>query len=274
MQLSNRDQKILADLGKARSLYPDLKEVLDFYHRLFQTQFAFKSHLASQDQTGYWENREIRLRDLANGIAQIRFEEMEMRPFPFLTLYRDIVKLLIPYTGAPYDPEAEPSPEKLWEYAREIFLSGGPLVAAGEAEDLVRTASGLALAPYLQFAGERIGSRLPPDLWHREFCPVCGGGPSFASLTSASGSRTLFCGRCFAEWPYRRIGCPQCKSDSTQTYHPGDDGRHRLYVCDGCKRYLKTVDIREGGLDLCLPVENLVTLAMDLAAQERGYRTY
>ena len=272
MQFSKQDQMILADLRKAKSIYPDLKEILDFYENLFQTQFTFKSRLAGQAE--YWEKKEINLYDLKNGIPQIRFEELDLQPVPLLTLFRRIVKLMVPYAGSPDNPEAEPSPEKVVEYAREIFLNGDPLVTSGSLQDLVRSTSGFALAPYLQNACEWIRSQIPPHLWYREYCPICGGRPSFAALTSDSGSRTLLCARCLEEWKYDRIGCPYCKSNDSQIYYPSSDGKHRLYVCEACNRYLKTVDVREGGQALCLPVEGIVTVSMDLAAQEKGYRFF
>ena len=160
------------------------------------------------------------------------------------------------------------------EHAREIFLSQGPLINPGPLGNLVRTASGFVLAPYLQVACERILPRIPPDLWHREYCPLCGGRPAFAALISESGSRTLLCPRCFGEWRYGRIGCPFCNSRDSQTYYSSEDSRYRLYVCGVCNRYLKTLDARDGASDLCLPVECIVTVSMDLAAQAKGFKFY
>jgi len=274
MPFSRRDQTILADLEKAKSIFPDLEEVLAFYEKIFQIQFGFKDRLERQEKAGFWEKREIHLQDLADGFPQIRFEELGLQPVPLFSLYQDLVKLLIPYTGSAYDFKTEPSPEKIREYAREIFLGKGPLIVSGASEDLAKTASGLVLAPFLQLACERIQPRIPPDLWHREYCPVCGGKPSFAALTSDRAPRTLMCPRCFGEWNYNRIGCPFCNDRDSQTYYPSDDGRYRLYVCEICHRYLKTADARERGLDLCLPVANLVTVSMDIAAQEKGYKCY
>ena len=42
MPFRKKDQTILADLKKAKSIFRDLEEVLVFYERLFQVQFAFK----------------------------------------------------------------------------------------------------------------------------------------------------------------------------------------------------------------------------------------
>jgi hypothetical protein len=274
MPFSKREQTILADLEKAKSTFPDVVEILTFYERIFRVQFALKCRLEKEERSGYWEKREIDLQALENGSPQIRFEELGLQLTSLLPLYREILELLIPYTRSNYDLDPEPSPEDIIEHAREIFLGKGPLVFSDASEEIVKTASGLVLAPFLQLACERIQPRIPPDSWHREYCPVCGGWPSFAALTSDTGPRTLMCPRCFGEWTYNRIGCPFCNATDSQTYYPSEDNRYRLYVCEICHRYLKTADARERGLDLCLPVANLVTVSMDIAAQEKGYKFY
>ena len=69
-------------------------------------------------------------------------------------------------------------------------------------------------------------------------------------------------------------GCPFCEETALQTYYPSDDRIYRLYVCDSCRCYLKTIDLREIDRDVCLPVENIVTVSLDSAAREKGYRHY
>jgi len=269
MSFSQRDQKILSDLGKARVSHRDLKELLDFYEGLFRAQFAFKSRLKASGKAG-----EVNPTRLANGLPQITFEELNMPATSFLDLYRTVIRLLIPYAGSIDGVETEPSPEQIIEWAREVFLSGGPLVISGATGNGARTAAGFVLAPYLQLACDLILPRIPLDSWHRGYCPICAGMPAFAALTSESGPRTLLCPRCHGEWSYGRIGCPFCKSTDSQTYYSGEGGRYRLYVCEVCHRYLKTVDARERSMDLCLPVECLVTVPMDIAAREKGFKPY
>jgi FdhE protein len=271
MQFGERDQKILSDLEEAKRTHQDLKEVLDFYESLFQIQFSFKSHLRASDRSRAWEEKEIKLQRLAEGLPQIQFEELPIQPAPLLALYRNIVRLLAKYTGSAQDWGPDPVPDEIIAQAYRIFQNHGPLVHPGPLEDFVSAVSGLVLAPYLQLACERIQPRIPLDSWHRSSCPICGGRPSFAALTSDTAPRTLMCPRCFGEWMYPRIGCPFCNAKDAQSYFPGDDGRYRLYVCGFCHRYLKTVDLRERGPDMSLPVANLVTVSMDIAAQKEGY---
>ncbi len=271
MSFSQRDQTILSDFGKARAVHRDLKELLDFYENLFRTQFAFKSRLTASGKAGDLASKEVNLTGLTHGLPQITFEELNIQATPFMDLYKSVVQLLIPYTGEKDGFETEPSPLKIIEWAQEIFLSRGPLVISGAEREWARVASGFVLGPYLQLACDLILPRIPLNLWYRETCPVCGGRPAFAALTSESGPRTLLCPRCHGEWHYGRIGCPFCKSTDSQTYYPSEEGRYRLYVCEVCHRYLKTVDVRERKTDWSLPVECLVTVSMDIAARERGF---
>ena len=274
MTLTNRDQTILSHLVKAQASHQDLKDLLNFYETLFRTQFAFKSFLTASGRAGNIENREVNFTALTSGLPQITFNELGMETTSYQDLYKDILQLLIPFAGNRKGPQTEPLPEKIIRWAQEIFYGRGPLVISGATVNLARTTSGFVLAPYLQLACDLILPRIPLNLWYREYCPICGGRPVFAALTSESGPRTLLCPRCYGEWSYGRIGCPFCKSTDLQTFYSSDEGTYRLYVCEVCNRYIKTVDVRERNMDLCLPVECLVTVSMDIAAREKGFKFY
>jgi FdhE protein len=76
------------------------------------------------------------------------------------------------------------------------------------------------------------------------------------------------------KWRCQRIGCPFCGNEDpyTWTYYPSDDKVYRLYVCDACQGYLKTVDQREQAEPLMLATERILTASMDAAAADAGYR--
>ena len=271
MSFGQRDQTILSDLDKAQAIHKDIQELLSFYKNLFQVQFAFKSRLGASGKSGNFENKDVNLTGLTNGLPQITFEDLNIQATPFLNLYKSIVQLLIPYAGDSYGLETDPLPEKIVEWAQEIFLGRGSLVTPGDLRDRARLVTGFVLAPYLQLACDLILPRVPLYMWHRGYCPICGGWPALAALISDTSPRTLLCPRCLGEWSFSRIGCPFCGSSVAQIYYSGGEGRHRLYVCEACNRYLKTVDFRERGAEWCLPVECLVTVSMDIAALERGF---
>jgi formate dehydrogenase accessory protein FdhE len=116
-----------------------------------------------------------------------------------------------------------------------------------------------------------------PDASPSAHCPACGGLTDFAALRKEpnEGERVLLCARCDTEWVYLRVGCPFCGDTDTarQSYHTvGDDARYRLYVCGACNAYLKTVDQRAATELLPLPAERVLTLGLDVAAMQAGYR--
>lgn len=131
-----------------------------------------------------------------------------------------------------------------------------------------------ALHPFLKAYAEALRPLVKEDLWRRGRCPVCDGEPDFAYLTRESGGRGLLCSRCDTQWLYKRLECPFCGNTKRESlaYYPSEDNRYRLYVCDECKRYLKAIDLREVVEIPLLPVERIVTIDMDLAARENGYR--
>ncbi len=270
MSFSPQDQNILDHLHKAKTAHPHLEALLRFYGQLFQVQFTFKARLKEARHLEYWGDKEIDLTRLASGIPQVDFDELRMEAARFIDLYRDIAALLLRDTGYLPPDNGEPQQEEILAHAVEIFNSRVPLVGAGQPADIIRTASGLVLAPYLQLACERIMPRINQGAWHRGYCPVCGGAPSFAVVHADPGFRTLFCPRCNAEWRFRRMGCPFCLERDHQTYYSGEGGGYRLYVCEACHRYLKSLDVRESVSERCLPVETLATVSMDIAALGKG----
>jgi hypothetical protein len=270
MRFGQRDQEILEQLYKARTTHLHLETLFHFYEQLFQVQFAFKARLKNDHHLGYSEDKEIDLARLASGIPQVSFDDLRMEDAPFITLYSDIATLLIRDTGYRPPDDGEPQPETILAHAREIFDSRVPLVGAGRPADVIRTASGLVLAPYVQLAGDRIMPRITQEEWHRGYCPVCGGTPTFAVVHAEPRFRTLLCSRCNAEWRFRRMGCPFCMERDHQTYYVSDEGGYRLYVCEACRRYLKSLDLGESASERCLPVEAIATVSMDIAAREKG----
>jgi len=102
---------------------------------------------------------------------------------------------------------------------------------------------------------------------------TCGGAPDFAVLEGDGGARRLLCGRCDAEWAHARTGCPFCGNQDRETlgYFGTGDAAHRLYVCDRCNRYLKTLDLRATWRRPLLPAERVLAVGMDLAAARAGY---
>jgi FdhE protein len=108
--------------------------------------------------------------------------------------------------------------------------------------------------------------------WTSGHCPACGGAPDLAVL-EGEGARRLLCGRCDSEWTHARVGCPFCgnQEQSSLAYFSTSGGRHRLYVCEQCHGYLKTLDRRETWETSALPAERVLAVGLDVAAAHAGY---
>lgn len=132
----------------------------------------------------------------------------------------------------------------------------------------------LALRGLLRPWAIALSSLVDEQRWLRPECPVCGGAPDVAVMLGPARERRLLCSQCDAEWAYSRIGCPFCGTDEPEKlgYYAADAGPYRLYVCDGCRGYVKSVDI-PCGEDRCPPAERVFAAPLDVAAARLGYST-
>jgi FdhE protein len=131
-----------------------------------------------------------------------------------------------------------------------------------------------ALRPSLEAFRCLMEKRLNGIPWHRGRCPLCGSQPDMARFTK-NGKRMLHCELCGTQWAFARMGCPFCENREPETLGyfeaEGEEGL-RVYFCDACHGYLKTVDARVFEQLAPLELESLATLHLDLVAQERGYQ--
>ena len=107
-------------------------------------------------------------------------------------------------------------------------------------------------------------------------CPICGGWPQLAVLRPEGdgGKRHLQCSFCltngsFAEFfvrPVRKSTTPNFRDTRRKSQK-----RFASEACDTCKFYLKSFDMTADGL-LVPEVDEIATIALDLWANEHGYR--
>jgi formate dehydrogenase maturation protein FdhE len=281
MAIGENDELVLSALSEARAQHEELAELLNFYYDLYRVQFEAKEGLPAPQVR---DEMAMRWR-LEGGIPQLSFDQLGLNAESFVRLVDGILGVLLRHNpGWQIDGE-DGEPEELVAMARQVFETWDTLTSPGpDAVDSGKEAAsqpanarslavGFALAPYLQQAADVILPQLDQALWTKSYCPICGGRPNFALLKEPVGARHLMCSRCNCLWAYRRVGCPFCESQEKQTYYASDDGIYRLYVCPDCNRYLKTMDLR--GLYRFDPpvVARLLTVGMDLAAQQEGYGT-
>lgn len=109
--------------------------------------------------------------------------------------------------------------------------------------------------------------------WQRGYCPVCGSMPMLSFL-SESGQRHLVCSFCRHQWSIPRILCPHCLNDDAESieyFYNEDDRAYRVYTCNLCRRYIKTIDTRQLSRHFYPPLESLMTVHLDIQAQNEGF---
>ena len=270
---NNQTQMILQALEEAGTQTPELSTYYEFHRTLFQMLGWAKTDISGILAMMDVEALQTRL---LQGLPLFSFAQLPVEAERFVKLVSTVAQLL-----ADYDPElAEQTvPENAAEclaLARQRFeegQAGGKQSGESGEATLAQMAVDLALKPYLEWAAEQVLPYVDQQRWKRGYCPVCGGAPDFATLDTEIGARYLLCSRCNSQWLYRRLGCPFCgTTDHTKLfYYPSDDNVYRLYVCEACQRYLKTIDLREVGREVLLSVERITTVTMDAAARWAGY---
>jgi FdhE protein len=262
------DERILLALTAGGETREELKPLVSLYEAVFRAQFLAKAGLAQDlrlPSTSLCRER------LDRGLIMLTFDQLQLDTDRFRGLLRQITEIIVQHNPGWELPREPLAQEALVGIARRWFESGEHMVGNGPPAALVALVVGFTVSTYLQEAARRLLPEVDLSIWQRNTCPVCGGKPGFGILSRENGSRCLFCPRCHATWPYRRVTCPFCEHDESTAYYPSTDEVHRLYVCRNCRRYLKAIDLRHTQRDVILPVERILTVALDLAAQEEGY---
>jgi FdhE protein len=271
-------QRILQALEKAGAKDPDLSAHYEFHRTLFQVLARAKADISATLEMVDGEALQARL---VQGLPVLAFDQLPVEAERFAKLVSTVAQVLTEYDAALAEQTVPGSPVECLALARQRFEQGQANEERSEGQgeghgevNLAQVSVDLALKPYLEWAAEQVLPHLDQGRWKQGYCPVCGGAPDFAFLEEKTGSRYLLCSRCSGQWGYRRLGCPFCGTDeySKLSYYPGEGGVYRLYVCQECHHYLKTIDLRKVGHRVLFPVERVTTLAMDVAAQKEGYR--
>jgi len=189
--------------------------------------------------------------------------------------------------------EETPSLERLRELPREDPQAPAALLAAvtgrttEKTEDLAArwSVDGRALEflgaylarPFLSCRPRALAKTAAKEAGSPALCPTCRHEAALSFLLPENGERELWCRYCAARWKVRRLGCPFCgnaeQDELGSFYLEGQVGR-RVDFCRRCRRYLKTVDLRQ------LAVENtawqndfqdLMSGDLDLAAVREGF---
>ena len=268
-------ERIIQKLDELEKEEGKLPELMQFYHRILQIQAGVGNQLEkpSPGLTG-----DTATERLGQGKALLQASEFTFDWTLFQNTLREVTDVFSEFSHF-FDltPETfrESPPEQLVSRdSIEAWYVGEDLPPAGAiSQDIIRELIHAAVRPFLMnYAGTLIGF-VEQENWRRNYCPICGGNADFAYLEPENGARWLLCSRCDTEWLYRRLQCPYCQNQDQNGlfFYSDDDEVYRLYVCEKCKHYLKTIDLRKTKSETNVSLERLLTYELDAQAREYGY---
>ena len=257
-------EKALEKLEELESA--SLPESIELYVRLTRLQLEARSQIKIKETRP--SQKEIDER-VGLGVIALKFDELQLDWARVEVLFKRALAIIGEYSSSIDAQDTVPLRQivKSW-YNKQSFPHDGM------DEELVTVAVHSAVKPFLANRAQELLPMIKQERWRRGYCPVCGGTPNFAYLETENGARWLCCPRCDAEWLFQRIECPFCGNIKQKelAYFQDKAGLYRVYTCEGCKGYLKAVDLRKGGKDIAIPLEWIKTLDLDRQACERGYQ--
>jgi formate dehydrogenase accessory protein FdhE len=259
------------DYGKTLKKLEELERTsppdsIALYIRLTRLQLEARANIEIKE--AHLSQKEINER-VGLGIPALKFNELQLDWAKVGDLFKQALSTIAKYSAS-IDSESAVSLKaivELW-YNKQSFPHDGM------DEETVAVAVHSAVKPFLAMWAEELSPRISQEQWRRGYCPVCGGTPNFSYLKAEQGARWLCCPRCDSEWLFQRIECPFCRNSEQKelAFFIDQEGRYRVYTCEKCRGYLKSIDLRKGNKDIVMPLEWVKTLDLDRQACEKGYQ--
>ncbi|MDH4267123.1 MAG: formate dehydrogenase accessory protein FdhE [Deltaproteobacteria bacterium] len=267
----------LLKLHRQKEKMPNYREVLELAERLITLKQQTKKQWAflpsSMDP--------IKLRiHIQEGFPYLRPDEIPLNPAQIQGYFKSLLEILQEQNPKKYEALRNSITAKGFELAPFLkrFLEDR-LTEDRLGKEMGKEGSLLfffvlqSLKPAFEIHAEYWRKEQKEFSWAHGYCPFCGGYPGMGEIRE-EGKRILHCPLCATEWDFPRLQCPYCLNEDQEklTYFQveGEAG-YRVDICLLCRRYLKTVDVRERAEDLNWEVEDYLTLHLDHLAQEEGY---
>lgn len=130
------------------------------------------------------------------------------------------------------------------------------------------------MKPLAEKKAELLKPLIKDLVWRKGYCPICGSMPELAYLRGKEGRKWLRCSLCANEWRFGRLVCPFCENNEREellAYYIADRDRERVEVCQQCKRYVPSLDLRDRSSEPLLEVAALGLVHLDVLAQQNGF---
>ena len=270
------NQKILDKLQEWQQKEGSLPQFLELYKQLLLIQVEVKPNIPS--------NHHLLTKDeidamLIKGVPLLKWDALYIDWPIFHTLFRKAATVIGEQTepaykglkDAPFDIPVLQEIAKAWYKGSSLSSLANTYDIA---EELLSAAVHCAIRPFLAAQAKALSESIAQEKWRRRYCPVCNGKPDFAFIDKEKGARWLLCSRCDTEWLFQRLECPYCGNTNQKelAYYTDDQELYRLYICQKCHTYLKTIDLRKTETEILLPLERVMTVDMDRQGQEKGYK--
>lgn len=270
--------KQLEDEGEKRGLS---SRFIEFYQKLFDIQARGEQQIGKVKPS---LKKELIDERLVRGRPLINYNDINFDWSVLNNLFVDVIEVFSEYEdlfGKLPDSLTQPKPRKVIPRGLvRAWFKGTKLPASMTTDNLdehllLEAITHATLKPYLVSYAKAFSGLINNQRWRRNICPVCGGKPDFSYLDKEKSSRWLVCSRCDTNWLFQRIECPFCgnQEQTELSIFSDETGLYRLYACEKCHKYIKTIDLRATDKHILLPVERVLTLAMDAQAQAEGYES-
>ncbi len=263
---------------------PSHKEILDFFKYIIREQYKIKPLIRVKRID---INEETAKNQMREGFPLIDKKDIKLNMDLAVTLFKNICRTL-----QRNNKKASPEIKKINQALRkgeidleEIFknLIAGDKAYAGSTGENTGYNKGLLLFlaessinPFFEAYAGKLKGYVDQEIWYKGYCPVCGSAPTTGELRPDVGERFLQCSSCGFHWRFIRLACPFCGNEDNKKlryFHTEADGKaYRVDVCEECKKYIKTIDLREIKEEIVPLADDIGTLHLDIIAQNEGYK--
>jgi FdhE protein len=267
-------------IGKIR---PSHKEILDFYKYIIREQHKIKPLIKVKRID---INEETAKKQMREGFPLMDKKDMKLDMDSASTLFKKICRGLqrkdvrIAVEAKKISQALRKKEVDLEELFMRVLDSDTGYIdfianKTGVHKWLLNFLAESSIKPSLEAYAEMLKGYVDQQSWLKGYCPVCGSQPERAELRMDVGERFLECSSCSYMWRFKRVVCPFCGNDDSKKlrfFNTDTDGKaYRVDVCEECKKYIKTIDLREVQEDVVPIIEDIGTLHLDIIAEKEGY---
>ena len=260
---------------------PSHKEVLEFYKDLVTEQYSALSKIKTTSIEIDKEDAKVKI---MQGFPLVEKKALTLDIPSATRLFKRLCKLMSQNKKGSRDVERITQALKnkeidLMELFKQTDSNNDEYVTALSKklqvkEDVLSFLARNSIKPIYETYAKELKDYVDQEQWWKGYCPICGSEP-FISELKEEGARFLVCSSCNFEWRFNRVKCPFCENEESgklRYFYTEKEGRvYRVDVCEKCKRYIKTVDTVESGIDFIPLLEDIGTLHLDIVAQKEGY---